>query len=356
MPNSQLQILRKESLGYKHFVRCELARRDCFIVLDPLAGVNQDRRRFFDDRVILRPLCQNIARGIHQIDLDALVAREIKSDRSLGQICQRHLNCELANFRELYGLGRDLQIEGEPTQPRILVLQNDVWRKRMKNSIQPTSFTRWRGRGRDVLAKHGPGHKTYQNEQENAALHEALDKPKIFLDCKIPFKSFMNWRMLSESIGMKTLRVLALCLVFALSNGFGKQRHCTFRVHAQANPQDTEAFSTAARAQAYGKDLAIEKMPWISERDVAAFFPYPAQDGTYGALFQLDEHGRVVLDTLSIERRGGFLFVFVNGRLITELQIDRRVSDGKIYIPSGLSASDTELMKKEWRLIGQRKR
>jgi len=32
------------------------------------------------------------------------------------------------------------------------------------------------------------------------------------------------------------------------------------------------------------------------------------------------------------------------------------VSDGKIYIPSGLSASDTELMKKEWRLIGQRKR
>ena len=97
-------------------------------------------------------------------------------------------------------------------------------------------------------------------------------------------------------------------------------------------------------------------MPWISEHDVAAFFPYPAQNGTYGALFQLDEHGRVVLDTLSIEHRGRFLFVFVNGRLVTELQIDKRVSDGQIYLPSGLSASDIELMKKEWRLIGQRKR
>jgi hypothetical protein len=96
-------------------------------------------------------------------------------------------------------------------------------------------------------------------------------------------------------------------------------------------------------------------MPWISEQDVTAFSPYPAPDGTYGALIQLDEHGRVVLDTLSIERRGSFLFVFINGRLITELNVDKRVADGKIYIPSGLSAADIDLMKKDWRLIGHGK-
>ena len=87
-----------------------------------------------------------------------------------------------------------------------------------------------------------------------------------------------------------------------------------------------------------------------------AFSPYTANDGTYGALLQLDDHGRVVLDTLSVERRGGFLFVFINGRFITELQIDKRVSDGRIYIPSGLTAADISLMKKDWRLVGQRKR
>ena len=87
-----------------------------------------------------------------------------------------------------------------------------------------------------------------------------------------------------------------------------------------------------------------------------AFAPYPAQDGTFGALFQLDHHGGVVLDTLSVERRGHFLFVFINGRLITELQIDKRVSDGKIYVPSGLTVGDIELMKKQWRLLGERKR
>ena len=155
---------------------------------------------------------------------------------------------------------------------------------------------------------------------------------------------------------MKILRVFVLCLLWAPVAGVAKQKHCSFRVHAQANPRDSEAFASSVRAQISGKEVAIEKMPWISERDVMAFAVYPAQGGTYGALIQLDEHGRVVLDTLSIEHRGSFLFVFINGRFITELQIDKRVSDGRIYIPSGLTAADIDLMKKDWRLIGEQKR
>jgi hypothetical protein len=226
----------------------------------------------------------------------------------------------------------------------------------MKNPAQPTSFSRRRGRGHNVLAEHGPSHKNYQNQQNKAALHEAQDSPKTFLGCKIAVKPFMNSRMLSQSIGMRTLYVFVFCLAFALTDAAAKQRHCTFRVHAQANPQDTDVFSMPAGATLSGKDIAIQKMPWITEHDVMAFTPYPAQDGTFGALFQLDEDGGVVLDTLSVERRGGFLFVFINGRMITGLRIDKRVSDGKIYIPSGLTAADIELMKKQWRLIGHRKR
>ena len=155
---------------------------------------------------------------------------------------------------------------------------------------------------------------------------------------------------------MKTLCVIVLGLFFALPDGPAKQRHCTFRVHAQANQRDTEVFATSLKAQIAGKNVAVEKMPWISELDVAAFSPYPAENGTYGALIQLDDHGRTVLDGLSVERRGRLLFVFVNGRLVTELQVDKRVSDGKIYIPSGLTAVDIDLMKKDWRLIGKGKR
>ena len=226
----------------------------------------------------------------------------------------------------------------------------------MENAAQPTSFSRRGGRGRYVLAEHGLSRKNCQNEQDKAALHEALSSAKIFLGCKIAVKPFMNSRMLSQSIGMRTLCLFVACLVFALTDAAAKQRHCTFRIHAQANPRDTDVFSMPARATSSGKDVAIQKTPWITEHDVMAFAPYPAQDGTFGALFQLDEHGGVVLDTLSVERRGGFLFVFINGRMITQLKIDKRVSDAKIYIPSGLTAADIELMKKKWRLIGQRKR
>ena len=226
----------------------------------------------------------------------------------------------------------------------------------MKNAAHPTSFSRRRRRGRNVLADHGPSHKNYQNEQNKATLHEAPNRPKIFLGCKIGVKRFMNSRMFSQSIGMRTLCVFVFCLTFALIDAAAKERHCTFRVHAQANPRDTDVFSIPARATSSGKDVAIEKLSWITENDVMAFSPYPAKDGTFGALFQLDDHGRVVLDTLSVERRGGFLFVLINGRLITELQIDKRVSDGKIYVPSGLTAADVELMKKQWRLPGQPKR
>jgi hypothetical protein len=155
---------------------------------------------------------------------------------------------------------------------------------------------------------------------------------------------------------MRALCVFVLCVGLALINAAAKQRHCTFRVHAQANPKDTDVFSISTRATSSGKNVAIQKLAWITENDVMAFSPYPAQDGTFGALFQLDDHGRTVLDTLSIERRGGFLFVFINGRMITELQIDKRVSDGKIYIPSGLTVADVELMKKQWRSPGERKR
>jgi len=148
----------------------------------------------------------------------------------------------------------------------------------------------------------------------------------------------------------------SLILALLTISATGKDRHCIFRVHAEANPNDTAIFSSSVPASFSRKQVAIERMPRLSERDVVAFYPYSIANGNYGALFQLDERGRLALDALSIEKRGGLLFVLINGRPITELQIDRRVSDGRIYIASGLTKADIELMKKDWRLIGEKKK
>ena len=134
-----------------------------------------------------------------------------------------------------------------------------------------------------------------------------------------------------------------------------KDRHCQFRLHMEANLHDTAAFATSVKANVSGRDVAMERTARVSELDVTAFYPYHAGDSSYGALIQLDQHGRVILEALSIERRGGLLFAFVNGRPITEFQIDKRVSDGKIYIRSGLTEADIKLMKKDWGLMGERK-
>ncbi len=155
---------------------------------------------------------------------------------------------------------------------------------------------------------------------------------------------------------MKRLTAILMMLLCLALPASGKKSHCMLRVHAEANPADTEVFAKAVKAQLSGKEVAIERFARITEGEVQAFYPYPLGNGNFGALFQLDEHGRIILDALSIERRGGHLFVFINGRAITELQIDKRVSDGQLYIPSGLTSADIQLMSKDWKLIGKKRR
>src|SRR6266550_3488106 len=118
----------------------------------------------------------------------------------------------------------------------------------------------------------------------------------------------------------------------------------------------TRVLATPVTAPISGKNIFIEKIPAISEHDVSAYRPYAASDGSFGALLQLDDHGRLALDTLSVEHRGGTLLIFINGRAVTELLVDRRVSDGQIFIASGLTAADIVSMQKTWRQIDAKKR
>src|SRR5437016_9279420 len=71
-------------------------------------------------------------------------------------------------------------------------------------------------------------------------------------------------------IRMKTLCAFAFCLFFAATEGAAKQRHCTFRLHAQAIPRDTVVVATSVRAHVSGYNVASEKMTLISDRDVRA--------------------------------------------------------------------------------------
>ena len=151
---------------------------------------------------------------------------------------------------------------------------------------------------------------------------------------------------------MRSLAACVLLVLLTAAPAEARKPRSTLRAHVEANANDGPVFSSQVRSPVTGRQVTISKVPTISELDVVAFRPYSAASGTYGVLFQLNDHGKLALDTLSIERRGSSLFVFVNGRFVDELQIDRRVSDGMLYIAQGFTPADVELMKKDWRLLG----
>ena len=155
---------------------------------------------------------------------------------------------------------------------------------------------------------------------------------------------------------MRRIAACALVVILLTAAAEAKKKHCTLRLHLEGNASDGPVFSSQIQSRLTGKSVTIQKAPAISENDVVAFTPYSLAGGTYGVLFHLNDHGKLVLDTLSVERRGTFAYIFVNGRNLAELQIDRRVSDGKLYVASDLTQADIDLMKKDWRVLPEERK
>lgn len=153
----------------------------------------------------------------------------------------------------------------------------------------------------------------------------------------------MNFRAL--------LPLLALLLIAAAK----KDPKATVRFHTQANSADTASFSVKVQLQDPPREIFIQKIPFISENDVDAVYPFPAPDGSMGCAFKLNQHGTLELDTQSIMRKGTVIVAFVNGRQICDLLIDKRVSDGVLYIRSGLNGQEIASLQKRFPTLGDPK-
>ncbi|SRR5581483_1652293 len=135
-----------------------------------------------------------------------------------------------------------------------------------------------------------------------------------------------------------------------------KQSQVTVHFHLEANAQDTSTFAIPATLHYPPRQAYVEKIPSFTERDIAAIYPFPADDGTMGCAFKFDEHGRFDLEMLSTEHRGHSLVAIVNGRQVIDMQIDKRVSDGIITIPRGLLPQDIAMLEKKFRVLGSKKK
>jgi hypothetical protein len=141
-------------------------------------------------------------------------------------------------------------------------------------------------------------------------------------------------------------RLMAVALLAVACLGGAKHREdpkIFVRFHIQTNELDA-SFSTPVTLVDPPRRVFVEKVPSISEKDISSFAPYRAADGSYSVAFQLDRHGQLTLQNLSLQKRGQMLMATVNGRLITPLTIDKPINDGVIYVPFGLTEAEIKAL------------
>ncbi len=150
--------------------------------------------------------------------------------------------------------------------------------------------------------------------------------------------------------------VLAACWAASPSGQAAGSKHrdpsIAIRFHAQVNTFDP-TFAAQVKIGNPPRQLIVEKIPSLSERDIVGFYPFKASDGTFSAAFQLDRHGSIILQSLSTEKRGQSIVAAVNARPVALLAVDKTITDGILYIPSGLTLDEIHQMGASFSLMGQ---
>src|SRR6478735_2064954 len=91
----------------------------------------------------------------------------------------------------------------------------------------------------------------------------------------------------------KIARSFLLLLLPWLCLGMASKPVITVRFYAEANKADTDRFARPLTFKNPPREGYVESVPTIHERHVKAVFPFPADDGTSGCAFLLDNSGRI---------------------------------------------------------------
>ena len=146
--------------------------------------------------------------------------------------------------------------------------------------------------------------------------------------------------------------LLGLCAAALLCTGGAKKPTVDLRIHGEGIAAEAPTFAFPATLL-NGQETFLSRMQLLTKREVRAVYPFPAADGTQGVYLKLDNHGTGLLQQHSMERRDSTLIVLLNGRQVSNLLVDRPVTDGIVSIPRGLSAEDITLLTTVFPVLGE---
>lgn len=146
--------------------------------------------------------------------------------------------------------------------------------------------------------------------------------------------------------------LMAVAIFSSEAEAASRKTVCSVGFHVQVRVLENDPFSFPVKLSHPTRLISVERSPSISERQVAAIHVYPADDNSWGCLFQLDDSGRLALSNISASNRGRTIVFYLGNEKVTrpvlDILIDAPVHDGVINVPRGLSFQEAEFLKKHF--------
>jgi hypothetical protein len=153
-------------------------------------------------------------------------------------------------------------------------------------------------------------------------------------------------------------RILLFCLLplAPLFSGETKQgTDVQIRLHAEGQEQEGETFVVPVTLTNPPKQTFVRKVPIVTERDIVAFYPFAAHDGTIGCYFKLDADGGHKLHQHTVEKLDTLVVAMINGRVACAMMVDKQVKDGILPIPSGFMPIEIAKLQTKFPIMGKEK-
>lgn len=148
--------------------------------------------------------------------------------------------------------------------------------------------------------------------------------------------------------------LLALCPGLTAHAGGKKGEKSGISFHIQADPTDNPKMIFSQMTN--GKQLVYRRNPEIMTKDIAAFNPFPSQDGEgYGALLQLKPSAKNRFAAITNAGVNRWMVAMVNGRVVDAVIIDRQVDDGYVVIWKGIGKAEIDAFDAMVPRIGEKK-
>jgi hypothetical protein len=156
---------------------------------------------------------------------------------------------------------------------------------------------------------------------------------------------------------MKALHLILFVMLAGILAGAAKKPKLTVRFHVEAIGNAGGEFTVPVTFRNPPREGHVESVAFASERNIIAVFPVANADGSLGCAFQLDQSGRLGLETISKDRRGASILVTMGTKTgshqVIDLVIDKPIVDGIIYIPTGITPGEMQMLRELYPIMGQ---